>query len=221
MSRATPDDRRLHIHAHFAWAAAFWGSAKVAQEDSNYLLAPIGYYYAAFHVGFATICTNLDIQDESLKRMGHSQLKAYLEPLVPFFTLEKFAFLQDVREGINYLGAKSPIGKASIVRGHGFGFGSTDYFACVEKCRIQSAEVISDCHEVIERFAITSGINYPDLNSDWWIHEFLDDDLLRGVIPREDAGIRAIKLGFRTELPKLIMKDPKKPHHPTDSRRSN
>lgn len=204
MTRPTANDRRLHIHSHFAWAAAFWGSARVAQQDANYLLAPIGFYYSAFHAGFAAACTNLDIANESLKQVHHSQLTNYLESILPLEAMLSYAYLQDIREGINYLGAESAERKAQIVRGSEFGFGSTPYFECIERCREHSVKFLRHAQQTIADFAQKNSINYPDLNSDWWIQEFLDDDVLRCVIPREKDGLRALDLAFRSELPALL-----------------
>lgn len=204
MTRATPEDRRLYIHSHFAWAAAFWGSARVAEQDGNFLLAPIGYYYSAFHSGFAAVCTNLDIPNESLKRMGHSQLKEYLEPIFPADAMISYLYLQDIREGINYLGVETPEQRVAVVRGHDFYFGSAPYFKCISNCREHSVRFLRHAQYVISIFGRSKAINYPDLNSEWWVQEFLGEDLFRCVIPGERNGQRALKLAFATELPSLL-----------------
>jgi hypothetical protein len=203
MSKADPEDRRLNIHSHFAWSAGFWGSARQAEESGNFLLAPIGFYYSAFHAGYAAACTNLDIPNESFSRIGHAQLKGYLESILPT-SLLSINFLQDVRETINYLGADSPTSKARVVRGHPFGFGTTPYFDCIPQCRDHAVRVIRESQKVIRDFGRKHSVNIPDINSELWIAEFLDDDLFLNVIPRSGDGPAILHRAFVDELPSLI-----------------
>jgi len=205
MSKANPEDRHLNIHSHFAWSAGFWGSARQAEESGNFLLAPIGFYYSAFHAGYAAACTNLDIPNESFSRIGHAQLKGYLESILPTSSLLSFNFLQDVRETINYLGAGSPNSKARVVRGHGFGFDTTPYFDCIPQCRIHAVRVIRESQRVIREFGRAHSVNIPDINSESWITEFLDDDLFLNVIPRTGDGPAILNRAFFDELPSLLM----------------
>ncbi|HEV2328585.1 MAG TPA: hypothetical protein VGY56_07340 [Verrucomicrobiae bacterium] len=200
MSTTTPDDlhkRQMNINAHFAWALAMWASAEAAHNRKNYLLAAVGYYYSAFHAGFAVVNTNLAIPKEKLVQITHSALKAYLEPLLPPGGMWHYDLLQGIREGVNYLGADAPEGKLRIVRGNGFGFDLGEsrftFERGLEMAHKQSLSFLQICVAKLEAFCAENKMVGPKRGDSYWVNEYLDEDLLRGVIPREGDGIEIIK----------------------------
>ena len=172
----------MNINAHFAWALAMWASAEAAQKRQNHLLAAVGYYYSAFHAGFAVVNTNLDIPKEKLVQITHSALKGYLEPLLPFPGMWYYEILQAIREGVNYLGADTPQGKLRIVRGNGFGFdlGSkkVTFGQSLEMAHKHSLSFLRVCVAKLEAFCSQHKITGPKRGDSYWVSEYLDEDLL-------------------------------------------
>ena len=189
--------RQMNLNAHFAWALAMWASAEAARKRQNTLLAAIGYYYSAFHAGFAVVNTNLTIPPEKLVRITHSALRDYLEPLLPPLSMVHYGLLQDIREAINYLGADATEGKLRIVRGHGFGFdlgGVRITFARgLEMAQKQSLQFLGLCLSVLEEFCTRQKITGPKRGDTHWASEYLDDDVLLHVIPREGDGLEILQ----------------------------
>jgi hypothetical protein len=213
-----PNDETLHarqmnINSHFAWALAMWASAESAHQQKNTLLAAVGYYYSAFHAGFAAANTNLDIPPENLVRITHAKLKEYLEPMFPGFGgMYSYELLQGVREAVNYLGADGPTGKLRIVRGNGFGFdegGGVRYSfeRALERAHQHSLIFLRAALVRIESFCSTHRVTGPKSGDSYWIEEYIDEDFLLGVIPREAEGLkivaRASALLMRELLPQL------------------
>lgn len=205
-TRSTPpatseDDlhnRQMSLNAHFAWALAMWASAEAAHKRKNTLLAAVGYYYSAFHAGFAVVNTIKAIPNEKLVQITHSALKGYLEPLLPAGAMIHYALLQDIREAVNYLGAGSAIGKLKTVRGDGFGFDlgngvKITFERSLEMAQHQSLSFLRICVDALEAFCSTGNVVGPKRGDSHWVGEYLDDDLLRGVIPREGDGIEIVK----------------------------
>lgn len=198
-STTTSDDmhkRQMNINAHFAWALAMWASAEAAHKRQNHLLAAVGYYYSAFHAGFAVVNTNLGIPKEKLVQITHSALKDYLEPLLPPGGMWHYELLQEIREGVNYLGADAPEGKLKIVRGNGFGFdlgGARFTFERgLQMAHKQSLSFLRICVAKLEIFCAEHKIVGPKRGDSYWLTEYLDEDLLLGVIPREGDGIEIV-----------------------------
>lgn len=191
--------RQMNINAHFAWALAMWASAESAHQQKNNLLAAVGYYYSAFHAGFAAANTNLDIPPENLVRITHTKLKEYLEPMFPGFGgMYSYELLQGVRESVNYLGADGPVGKLRIVRGHGFGFdegGGVRYpfERALERAHQHSLMFLRAALVKIEGFCSTHGLTGPKSGDPYWMEEYIDENFLRGVIPAEAEGLDIIK----------------------------
>jgi hypothetical protein len=192
--------RTMNLNAHFAWALALWGSAEVAREDGNPMLVPIGYYYSAFHSGFAFLNASPKVPLSALTRMVHTRLRDLLEGLLPFMRIQDLSLLREVRETINYLGGGDPAHKLRIVRGHPFGFDINDKPYTYE----QSLELASD---VSKRFifAVMDGLSsmnklavnrIPTRGDEAWLDEYLQEDVLLGVIPRGATGVRVLKKAF-------------------------
>lgn len=198
-SNISPDDlhtRQMSMNAHFAWALAMWASAEAAHQRRNTLLAAVGYYYSAFHAGFAVVNTNLVIPNEKLVQITHSALKGYLEPLLPAGGMIHYELLQGIREGVNYLGADSAAGKLKVVRGSDFGFDlggvKVTFDRSLEMAQKQSLSFLRICVSVIEAFCAQQKLVGPKRGDSHWVSEYLDEDLLLGVIPREGDGIQIV-----------------------------
>lgn len=192
--------RQMNLNAHFAWALAMWASAEAAHKRENTMLAAIGYYYSAFHAGFAVVNTSLTIPVEKLVRITHSALRDYLDPLLPPMSMLHFVLLQEIREAINYLGATSPESKLRIVRGHGFGFDLGDtqitFTRGLEMAHKQSLQFLGLCLSVLEEFCAKEGIVGPKRGDAYWASEHLDDDVLLHVIPRNGDGNAILQRAF-------------------------
>lgn len=186
------------MNAHFAWALAMWASAEASHKRHNTLLAAVGYYYSAFHAGFAVANTSLAIPSEKLVQITHSALKGYLEPLLPAGGMIHYELLQGIREGVNYLGADSAVGKLKVVRGDGFGFdlgngAKVKFDRSLEMAHRHSLSFLRICVAAIEAFCVKNMIVGPKRGDSHWMSEYLDEDLLLGVIPREGDGIEIVK----------------------------
>lgn len=199
ISTTPPNDlhtRQMSMNAHFAWALAMWASAEAAHRRNNTLLAAVGYYYSAFHAGFAVVNTSLAIPNEKLVQITHSALKGYLEPLLPAGGMIHYEFLQGIREGVNYLGADSAAGKLKVVRGSGFGFElggvSVTFDRSLEMAQKHSLSFLRICVSVIEAFCANQKLVGPKRGNSYWVSEYLDEDLLLGVIPRDEDGIHIV-----------------------------
>lgn len=199
--------RQMNINAHFAWALAMWASAEAAHKQQNHLLAAVGYYYSAFHAGFSVVNTNLGIPNEKLVQITHSALKDYLEPLLPPGGMWHYELLQGIREGVNYLGADAPEGKLRIVRGNGFGFdlggARFSFERSLEMAHKHSLSFLRGCVAKLETFCAEHKIVGPKRGDSYWVTEYLDEDLLLGVIPREGDGIQIVNRAaslLQTEL---------------------
>jgi len=188
--------RQMNINAHFAWALTMWASAEAAHKRQNHLLAAVGYYYSAFHAGFAVVNTNMDIPKEKLVQITHSVLKDYLEPLLPPGGMWHYELLQGIREGVNYLGADAPEGKLRIVRGNGFSFDLGEsrftFERSLEMAHKQSLSFLRVCVATLETFCAAHKIVGPKRGDSYWVTEYLDEDFLLGVIPREGNGIQIV-----------------------------
>lgn len=188
--------RQMNLNAHFAWALAMWASAEAAHQKQNHLLAAVGYYYSAFHAGFAVVNTNLDIPNGKLVQITHSALQGYLEPLLPPEAMWHYELLRGIREGVNYLGADVPEGKLKIVRGSGFSFdlggAKVKFDRSLEMAHKRSLSFLCICLAKIEAFCSQHRIVGPKRGDSYWVSEYLDEDLFLGVIPRDGDGIQIV-----------------------------
>jgi hypothetical protein len=197
------DNRTMNLNAHFAWALAMWGSADVAREEGNFMLAPIGFYYAAFHAGFSYLNSIKGIPLETLTRMGHGRLATLLDKYVGDDKLvEDLNLLREIRETINYLGHDTPAQKLQIVRGHGFGFQFIDkkvsFAELITMAQKKSRAFIFSILELFT-YANMSVVNrVPRRDDEEWVDSYLGDDFLLAIIPREANGpkilMRALSL---------------------------
>lgn len=192
--------RTMNLNAHFAWALALWGSAEVAREDGNPMLVPIGYYYSAFHSGFSLLNASSKVPLSALSRIGHTRLKNLLEGILPFMRIRDLSVLREIRETINYLGGGDPAHKLRIVRGHPFSFDidgkSYTYEQSLELARDVSKQFIFAVMDTLVSMSEPAVNRIPARGDDAWLDEYLQEDVLLGVIPRGAAGMRVLKKAF-------------------------
>ena len=194
--------RQMNMNAHLAWGLAFWSSGEVNREQGLYLVAPVAYYYSIFHTGFALLNTNLEIPLSKLSHIGHTKLQKLLTPMLPMSTIMIFDTLRQIRETVNYLGIGSPAGKLRVVRGHPFGFKveqpkrngpgteeiETNFFQAINEAATSSKEFIETALQVIETRCEEMTWRGPKRNDSDWFDEYLGEDLLLNIIPREVSG---------------------------------
>ena len=96
------------MNAHFCWSLAMWGSADMAREQSNYIVACYGYYYSVYHAGFALICTDHSFHTEDMLQMKHSKIESWLSDRLPLKLALDFTLLRRYREVTSYLGMDQP-----------------------------------------------------------------------------------------------------------------
>lgn len=181
--------RTMNLNSHFAWSIAMWGSAKFSKDRGNFLLAPIGFYYAAFHSGFALLNIDHTMHLEHLARTSHSALESKLENHLDMINQKRYKLLREIRENINYLGMGEPSSKLSVVRGHPYGFdlGNDErynYFELVEIAERESEEFIKYCLSKIESHCSENEFwRGPKMNSWEWYDEYLQEDAFITIIP--------------------------------------
>jgi hypothetical protein len=193
MTNEEQHEREMNMNAHFQWSMAFWGSGEAARESGNLLLAPIGYYYSAFHSAFAMMNTDHSVQLESLKRMRHSRLQAMVESRLDPLSGARLALLRDVRETMNYLGADSAAHKMGVIHGHPFGFELSpsrrlDYRSTIELARTESLKFFDTVLQFLEYFCHSKDWRGPKWDNPDWLDEYFHEDYLLSVIPREKDG---------------------------------
>jgi hypothetical protein len=189
----------MGLNAHFAWGLAMWGSGDVAREDSNTMLAPIGYYYAAFHSGYALVHSYPYVKFESLSKMGHSKL-ALMLPEIPKLRY-RFNFLREVRETINYLSGDSQAQRLRIVRGHTLRFvlfekPGYSYSKILEQARDTSKKFLSQILQCLQTVDPNVIDRVPERGESMWVEEYLGEDVLLGIIPRNNTGPRILRKAF-------------------------
>ncbi len=163
------------------------------------MLAPIGYYYSAFHAGYALVHSFPDVKIENLSSMGHSRLATLLGE-TPKLTLP-LSFLRGLRETINYLSGDSQAQRLQIVRGHALRFvfltkPGYSYSKILDRAQLLSKQFILD---ILERFQMVSPDvidSVPQRGDAMWVDEYLGEDVLLGIIPRDNAGPRILKKAF-------------------------
>jgi hypothetical protein len=192
--------RTMNLNAHFAWALAMWGSADVAREQGNYMLAPIGFYYAAFHAGFAYLNSIKSIPFKTLSRMGHARLAKLLGKIIGEQLVNDLNLLREIRETINYLGHDTPRQKLQIVRGHGFGFQFIDKkVPFTELVAIAEKKSHAFVLSILDLFAHANlGVvdRVPRRGDEEWADGYLGDDVLLAIIPREESGPKILTRAF-------------------------
>lgn len=190
--------RKMNIGAHIAWGAAMWASAEVAKESKNYLNSVIGFYYSVFHLGFALINTDHSFHVDNMKRISHKKVEKWLETHLHFNENINYKILRIVRENINYLGMGSPASKLRIVRGHPFGYGfgyeKVDFFEMVEKASKSSKKIFDKLLGKIEVFCKQNHWQPLQFGREYYIEEYLSEDVLLNVLPREQDGIKVLKI---------------------------
>ncbi|VWC54014.1 hypothetical protein [Burkholderia lata] len=194
------DDRELHqrsmnIGAHLAWSAAFLVSANAADEQHNLLAAAFSYYYSTFHAGFALINTNHTFHMPDMERIHHNKVELYLENNLPLSLVQKAKNLRVTREFLSYLGADDPASKLRIVRGHGIAtaLGTRDVRGLVDIARADSEEIFKYIYATVEAFCKTHKWQPLQHGREYYVDEYLDEDILLNVIPREGDGAKLMR----------------------------
>ena len=195
-------NRIMNMNAHFAWALAMWGSAEIAMEEENYISAIIGYYYSIFHAGFSLANTDHTFHFEDMKRIKHAKVQSWLKNKLSNKLNDDFRIIRWVRENVNYLGAQTPASKLRIIRGHPFGFnidmwhGKISFFEMVNKTSHSSKNIILHILTILESYCKENKWPGPKKGDDWWVDEYLQEDVLLNVIPRGKSGIKILKKAF-------------------------
>ena len=200
--------REMNIGSHIMWGAAMWGSAEAAKESKNYLNTVIGYYYSVFHIGFALINTDHTFHMENMSRMNHSKIESWLEN---HFEKWKDDFdyknLRAIRENISYLGMDNPSLKLQVVKGGNLPYqlGSSkkvSFFEMVEIASESSKRIFEKLLIKIETFCKTHEWQPLQWGREYYIDDYLDDDILSSIIPREKDGKKAMSLALNLILGK-------------------
>lgn len=193
--------RRIwNMNAHFVWALAAWGSAEDAEPTSP-ILAAVGYYYAAFHAGYATGCTDSRVTEDKFERVDHGTVHSWISALLGAEASRHFRRLQHLRNTLNYLGVGGPLNKFLLVQGRPVPFrledGTTNSFAdALAESRLTSRSVLYEALAHIERHCATEKWPGPKRGDDYWQVEYLQDDLLLSVFPTDEARRRTLARGF-------------------------
>lgn len=221
MDETEKHQRTMNINAHFAWALAMWGSGDAARENGYNLLSPIGYYYAAFHAGFALANTDHTIHLEHLRHIGHTQLGSWVERLMGVPSALHFNLLRSIRETINYLGVadasasseadtsntsvptpstSTPQSKLCVVRGGPLLLRikgtEVDFPQTLLVAQESSRIFVLRALELIEGFCKTHNWPGPKRGDEQWFDEYLQEDVLVGVLPQGNARREILRRGF-------------------------
>lgn len=192
-------NRTMNLNAHFAWALGFWASAEIARTDGNLMLAPIGYYYSAFHAAYAYLNAVPGIEPATFARMGHAQLSNLVDQYLGDNLRNNFDELRAIRETVNYLGFGEPEKKLRIVRGHPFHFligkNQHNFIEIVNLAKAQSNIFIVEILDSLKALK-TKAVDTIPLRGDIdenWLQEYMQEDILLGVMPVEMRG-RVLRL---------------------------
>jgi hypothetical protein len=195
-------EREMILNAHFAWGLCLWASAEVARERGNTMLSPIGYYYAAFHAGFAAIMTDHTFNLAHTKDLKHNKMEKWLERNIPECH-RIFVDLKMIRETVNYLGVADGSGawKLRAVRGHetmgvrfcvwtknGLRTITSPFIEMVSRAGAWSTKYMYRALDHIEAFCVKSNWRFPKRHDDEWFMEYLGEDFMHTVIPSEADG---------------------------------
>jgi hypothetical protein len=216
MNETEKHQRTMNINAHFAWSLAMWGSGDAARENGYNLFSPIGYYYAAFHAGFALANTDHTIHLEHLRHVGHTQLGSWVERLMGKQSAQQFNLLRSIRETINYLGVadasvsedststapatSTPKSKICVVRGGPLllrtNGAEVDFPQALLVAQETSKSFVIRALELIEGFCATHNWPSPKRGDDRWLDDYLQEDVLVGVLPQGNARRDILSRGF-------------------------
>jgi hypothetical protein len=184
--------RTMNLNAHFAWGFGFWASADSARMDGNLMLAPIGYYYAAFHTAYAYLNAVPGIEPATFTRIGHQQLSNLIDRNLGHEFRDDFDKMRDLREAINYLGFGEPASKLRVLRGHSLIFGddqqSFDMMVCFARDR--SRAFIIKTLDRLAALPIRSVDTFPKRGDadENWMQEYMQEDLYRGTMSEAMRG---------------------------------
>jgi hypothetical protein len=206
MDAKVQHEREMILNAHFAWGLCLWASAEVARERGNTMLAPVGYYYAAFHAGFAGIMTDHTFNLEHTKELKHNKLEKWLKRNIPE-CFDIFLDLQKIRETVNYLGVADGSGawKLRAVRVHetmgikfriltkdGLRTVNSPYIEVVSRAGAWSTKFMYKSLDYIESFCRKHNWRYPIRHDEEWFDEYLGEDFMHSVIPHEGDGVEIL-----------------------------
>lgn len=195
-------EREMNLNAHFCWALAMWGSAEVAREQSNNIVACYGYYYAGFHAGFAFLNTDHTFHMDSMREIKHGKVESWLNDKLPFRLSVDYSLLRQYREATSYLGMDTPANKMCVVRGHPFGFTldsegrAINFYAAVQEASGASARLVRHLLAEIEKHCALHGWRGPKRGDSAWLEDYLQEDVLLGVIPRNKEGKNILGRAF-------------------------
>ncbi|MCK5921951.1 MAG: hypothetical protein KAG66_13485 [Methylococcales bacterium] len=200
MDQQEQHKREMNIGAHLAWSAAFLASGNAADSSQNLLAAAFSYYYSVFHAGFALINTDHTFHMPDMERIHHNKVESYLESSLPSQMATNAKNLRATREFLSYLGAGAPEGKLKIVRGHPVctALGTQDIRSLVDAARKDSEELFKHLYKAVEDFCKAKSWQPLKFGREYFVDEYLDEDILLNVIPRDESGTpiirRALKL---------------------------
>jgi len=195
MDSSEKHKREMNIGAHLAWSAAFLASGNAADTSQNVLAAAFSYYYSVFHAGFALINTDHTFHMPDMERIHHNKIETFLEKKLPHQLSIKASNLRVTRELLSYLGAGAPDGKLRIVRGHPIStdLGTRDIRGLVDLARIDAEQLFSHIYQDIEDFCRKNSWQPLKSGREYFVDEYLDEDLLLNVIPRDGSGISIVR----------------------------
>lgn len=194
-------DRISLINAHFAWSLFFWGSAECSLQDRNLLPAMIGFYYSAFHAGYALAASDHRNPDDSLRRVRHAEVQAWVIAEKSRELTVAFLFLRKCRESFSYLGFPTGLDRLHVVRGAPTGIAlrakSFSFEESVQEGKAASEWFMNACWiRAADRLKKDpAGARLPVRGSQDWLTEYLGEDALISVT--SDPGRRVARSAFR------------------------
>lgn len=194
--------REMRMNAHFCWALAMWGSAEGSRIHSGYIAAVYAYYYSAFHAAVALIATDRTFHLDHMHEMRHGTVEAWLRERLPWQLQRDFALLRGCREATSYLGMGEPAGKLAIVRGYpllvdvGSALPRLTFFEAVQEASHASSRLIHHALRALEEHCASAKWSGPKRGDERWLEEYLQEDVLLSVIPRDDDGHVILKYAF-------------------------
>jgi hypothetical protein len=199
----TDEERQLRIwnmNSHFVWALAMWGSGEHARTSGSTLLAAVGHYYAAFHAGFATACTDHTINLKDYERVDHGTIHRWTTRLLGGETGASFDRLRQMREKLNYMGMGEPLNKFLLVQGRiaGVEFDGSEatFEQAIQVASDISREVVMQALSHVEAHCAKHAWPGPKRGDRSWMDDYLQDDILRTVFTDDDSRRRVLALGF-------------------------
>lgn len=198
--------RAMNMSSHIVWSATFLASGNAADNSQNLLSAAFSYYYAVFHAGFALINTDHTFHMSDMERIHHNKIESYLENRLPQLMAMKVKNLRTIREFLSYLGAGKPEYKLQIVRGHPirheFGIRKTDDIrGLIDFARQDSEEIFEHIYKEIEQFYKKEGGPLGG-GRELFLNDYIDDDILLNVIPRDKDGNKIMERVYQLLSPK-------------------